>query len=44
MTHASAVDLNEHRSFTPTLEGGFWSVDLPMRPADGNVLCFKESP
>ncbi|MBY0360171.1 MAG: hypothetical protein K2W82_19370 [Candidatus Obscuribacterales bacterium] len=40
---AKACDLNDHQSLLVSKEGQYWSVALPLRPGDGNVICLQES-
>ena len=39
---ASAMEFNEHRSLDVVRDGAYWSVTLPLKKADGNLVMFEE--
>lgn len=40
---AWACDINDHRTLQVRREGADWVIDLPLRPADANIICVEES-
>jgi hypothetical protein len=39
---AHAVDANDHRALAVTREGDWWSIEVPLRPGDGTLVCVRE--
>ena len=39
---ASAMEFNEHRILAAERDGDFWSVTLPLKKADGNLIMIEE--
>jgi len=42
-TGAMAVEFNDHQSLTVTRDGEFWSIQVPLRPADGEIVGLVET-
>lgn len=41
---ATAASLNEHLPLTVRRDGPWWVVAVPLRPADAELICLRESP
>lgn len=43
-TSATATGLNEHRPLTIRRDGTWWVITVPLRPADAELVCLRETP
>jgi len=42
-TSAAACEVNDHQTLSVHRDGAYWSIDLPLRPGDGDLVCVQES-